>query len=186
MEGLITIFAGFVFTLFIPPKAGDGRPLISGGRWSYFNKRESQIIRDRVLLDDPLKAQGHIKITGRDIWDTVRQANVIQHFFISLISMSAYQGLNHYTPSMIKSFGFGSVNANALASVPVYCSMVWTLALAYLAYVWPYELRLVDKQVLTDQGSTGPSWSIRAVMHYLECHFVRVSTGKSMGFFSVA
>ena len=186
MEGLITIFAGFVFTLFIPPKAGDGRPLISGGRWSYFNKRESQIIRDRVLLDDPLKAQGHIKITGRDIWDTVRQANVIQHFFISLISMSAYQGLNHYTPSMIKSFGFGNVNANALASVPVYCSMVWTLALAYLAYVWPYELRLVDKQVLTDQGSTGSSWSIRAAMHYLECHFVRVSTGKSMGFFSVA
>lgn len=137
MEGLITIFAGFIFTLFIPPKAGDGRPLISGGRWSYFTERESQIIRDRVVLDDPLKAQGHIKITGRDIWDTVRQANVLQHFFISLISMSAYQGLNHYTPSMIKSFGFGNVNANALASVPVYCSMVWTLALSYIAYVRP-------------------------------------------------
>lgn len=137
MEGLITIFAGFIFTLFIPPKAGDGRPLISGGRWSYFTERESQIIRDRVVLDDPLKTQGHIKITGRDIWDTVRQANVLQHFFISLISMSAYQGLNHYTPSMIKSFGFGSVNANALASVPVYCSMVWTLALSYIAYVRP-------------------------------------------------
>lgn len=42
------------------------------------------------------------------------------------------------------------------------------------------------RQVLTDQGSTGSSWSIRAVMHYLECHFVRVSTGKSMGFFSMA
>lgn len=133
VEGLITIFAGILFTLFIPPKAGDGRPLISGGRWSYFNERESQIIRDRVLLDDPLKAHGHVKITGRDIWDTVCKPNVIQHFFVSLTSMSAYQGLNHYTPSIIKSFGFDGVDANALTSVPVYASMVWTLALAYIS-----------------------------------------------------
>ena len=130
MEGLITIFAGIVFTLLIPPKAGDGRPLISLRRWSYFNERESRIIRERVLLDDPLKAHGHVKITGRDIWDTIRQPNLILHFFVSLTSMSAYQGLNHYTPSIIKSFGFGSSNANALTSVPVYASMIWTLALA--------------------------------------------------------
>lgn len=133
MEGLITIFAGIIFTLFIPPKAGDGRPLISMGRWSYFTERESQVIRDRVILDDPLKEQGHIKITGRDVWDTIRKPNVIQHFMFSLVAMSAYQGLTHYTPSMIKSFGFDSVDANALASVPVYCSMIWTLVLAYLS-----------------------------------------------------
>lgn len=133
MEGLITIFAGIIFTLLIPPKAGDGKPLISMGRWSYFTERESQIIRDRVILDDPLKVQGHIKITGRDIWDTIRKPNMIQHFMVSLVAMSAYQGLTHYTPSMIKSFGFDSVDANALTSVPVYCSMAWTLVLAYLS-----------------------------------------------------
>lgn len=133
MEGIITIFSGIIFTLFIPPKAGDGRPLISFGRWSYFNERESLLIQDRVVLDDPLKARGHVRITGRDIWDTIRKPNVIQHFFISLTSMSAYQGLNHYTPSIIKSFGFGSVNANALTSVPVYASMIWTLALAFIS-----------------------------------------------------
>lgn len=133
MEGLITIFSGIVFTLFIPPKAGDGKPLISLGRWSYFNERESRIIQHRVVLDDPLKARGHVKITGRDIWDTIRKPNIIQHFFVSLTSMSAYQGLNHYTPSIIKSFGFGSVNANALTSVPVYASMIWTLALAFIS-----------------------------------------------------
>lgn len=133
VEGLITIFSGIVFTLLIPPKAGDGKPLVSLGRWSSFNERESRIIQQRVVLDDPLKARGHIRITGRDIWDTVRKPNLIQHFFISLTSMSAYQGLNHYTPSIIKSFGFGSVNANALTSVPVYASMLWTLALAFIS-----------------------------------------------------
>jgi MFS-type transporter involved in bile tolerance (Atg22 family) len=34
---------------------------------------------------------------------------------------------------MIKSFGFGAVRANALASVPVYCGMIWILILSYLA-----------------------------------------------------
>ncbi|PYH95470.1 MFS general substrate transporter [Aspergillus ellipticus CBS 707.79] len=103
------------------------------GRWSYFTPREKHIILDRVLLDDPTKTRGHIKITGRDIWNTVRKTATIQHFMITLVSMSAFQGLNTYTPSMIKSFGFGAIRANALASVPVYASIVWTTILAYLS-----------------------------------------------------
>ncbi|OJJ95144.1 hypothetical protein ASPACDRAFT_36836 [Aspergillus aculeatus ATCC 16872] len=134
IEGLITIVAAILFILFIPKKAGDGSPLASMGRWSYFNAREKQIIRDRVLLDDPLKARGdRIKITGRDVWDTVRKPTVIQHFMITLVSMSAFQGLNQYAPSMIKSFGFSAVRANALASVAVYASIVWLTILAWLS-----------------------------------------------------
>ncbi|KAL5333996.1 major facilitator superfamily domain-containing protein [Aspergillus crustosus] len=121
IEGVITLGIGIFFVLLVPPKVGDGRPLISGGRWSYFTPRESHIATQRVLLDDPLKNAGHLKITGRDIWNTVRQPRVIQHFFITLVAMSGFQGLGQYTPSMIKSFGFSAVRANALASVPVYC-----------------------------------------------------------------
>jgi hypothetical protein len=47
--------------------------------------------------------------------------------------MSGFSGLTQYTPSMIKSLGFGAVRANALASVPVYCSMIWLLALSFAA-----------------------------------------------------
>ncbi|GLA01257.1 hypothetical protein AnigIFM60653_011506 [Aspergillus niger] len=119
VEGLITIFAAILFILFIPKKAGDGSPLISMGRWSYFSPREKRIILDRVLLDDPLKTREHIKITGRDIWKTVTQTTTLQHMLITLVAMSGFQGLNTYTPSMIKSFGFSAVRANALASVPV-------------------------------------------------------------------
>ncbi|RDW68703.1 uncharacterized protein DSM5745_08463 [Aspergillus mulundensis] len=135
VEGVITLFIGIVFILFVPPKAGDGRPLISSvtGRWSYLTPRESHIATSRVLLDDPKKSAGHIKITGRDIWTTVRQPRIIQHFFITLVAMSGFQGLTQYTPSMIKSFGFSAVRANALASVPVYCGMLWVLILSYLS-----------------------------------------------------
>lgn len=132
VEGLITIFAGIIFVLFLPPRVGDGRPLASFGRWSYFTDRESRVIKDRVILDDPIKARGHIRITGEDIIRTARNPRIIQHFFITLVSMSAVQGLTQYTPSMIKSLGFSAVRANALASVPVYCFMVLLVILSYL------------------------------------------------------
>ncbi|OJJ54833.1 hypothetical protein ASPSYDRAFT_210570 [Aspergillus sydowii CBS 593.65] len=133
IEGVITLGIGVIFILLVPPNAGDGRPLISAGHWSYFTPRESHIAVQRVLLEDPSKDAGHLKITARDIWNTVRQPRIIQHFFITLVAMSGFQGLTQYTPSMIKSFGFSAVRANALASVPVYCGMFWILILSYLS-----------------------------------------------------
>ncbi|KAJ5280654.1 hypothetical protein N7478_006026 [Penicillium angulare] len=133
IEGVITLFIGVVFTLLIPPKAGDGRPLIAFGRWSYFTERESHIIRNRVLLDDPRKARGHIQISGSDIWKTVKQPRIMQHVLLTLVAMSGLQGLTQYTPSMIKLIGFSSVKANALASVGVYCGIVWLTILSFFS-----------------------------------------------------
>ncbi|CAI7639535.1 unnamed protein product [Penicillium glandicola] len=133
VEGLITLFIGIVFTLFVPPSVGDGRPLIAFGRWSYFTERESHIIRNRVLLDDPLKAKGHIRISGSDILQTLKQPRIMQHVFVTLVSMAGFNGLTQYTPTMIKGLGFGAVKANALASVPVYCGMIWLIVLSFAA-----------------------------------------------------
>jgi hypothetical protein len=36
---------------------------------------------------------------------------------------------------MIKSLGFGAIRANALASVPVYCGIVWLTILSFASYV---------------------------------------------------
>ncbi|KAJ6164970.1 hypothetical protein N7470_003642 [Penicillium chermesinum] len=133
VEGLITIFIGVIFTLFVPPKAGDGRPIISLGQWSYFTERESHIIQSRVLLDDPRKARGHIQISQSDIFRALKQPRILQHAFLTLVSMSAFQGLTQYTPTMIKSLGFSAIRANALTAVPVYCGIVWLTILSYAA-----------------------------------------------------
>lgn len=133
----MTLVIGVIFTLLVPPSAGDGRPLISFGRWSYFTERESHIIRNRVLLDDPRKARGHIQISRSDIWQTLKQPRIMQHVFLTLVAMSGFQGLTQYTPTLIKSMGFSSIRANVLASVPVYCGIVWLTALAVAAYVIP-------------------------------------------------
>ncbi|KUL81826.1 hypothetical protein ZTR_09059 [Talaromyces verruculosus] len=133
VEGLITIFAAILFVLLVPPRAGDGRPLAAYfGRWSYFTERESRIIKDRVILDDPSKARGHIRISGKDILKTATNPRIIQHVMITLVSMSAFTGLTQYTPSLIKSLGFSAVRANALASVPVYCFIFVLLFISYL------------------------------------------------------
>ncbi|KAE8154518.1 major facilitator superfamily domain-containing protein [Aspergillus avenaceus] len=167
VEGLITILAAILFTL-IPPKAGHGSPLIATKKWSYFTPRESHIITSRVLLDDPRKARGHIKIAPADIWSTVRKPNIIQHFFVTLVAMSAFQGLTQYTPSIIKSFGFSAVKANALASVPVYCSMVWILGWSYLAdksnHRGPFVLlsitwNVISYTCLRTTPYTAPKWT---------------------------
>ncbi|KAL3426475.1 alternative sulfate transporter [Phlyctema vagabunda] len=144
VEGLITIFIGFLFIALVPPKAGDGKALIFFGRSSYFTERESYIIRNRVLLDDPKKARGNIKITGKDIWEAITNVRIIQHFFITLVAMTAFQGLSQYTPSLIKTAGFTSSRAIALTSVPVYCGMVYVFILSYLAdksgHIGPFVL----------------------------------------------
>ena len=135
VEGLITIFAGLIFLAFVPPAVGNGKPLISFGRWSYFTEREVHIIRNRVILDDHQKAQKHIRISGADILNTFRQKRIWLHVFITLVPMTAVQGLTTYTPTIIKSEGFSTVKANALASVPIFCSIAMLIITAVIWFV---------------------------------------------------
>ncbi len=133
IDGLITIFIAFLFILFVPPSAGDGNALITFGKSNYFTERESHIIKNRVLLDDPQKARGKIHISGRDLLSVFKQPRVWVHVFITMLPMAAVQGLGTYTPSIIKSLGFGTVKANALSSVGIYCAIVFV---AILSYFW--------------------------------------------------
>ncbi|TGO83208.1 hypothetical protein BPOR_0684g00020 [Botrytis porri] len=117
VEGLITIGIGCIFILFLPPSVANGSPLISAGKWSYFTPREQYILVRRILLDDPAKTTRHLRITGREVLKTIRKPRVLVHNLITLtstISVSAVQG---YGPSIIKSLGFKTVRANAMASV---------------------------------------------------------------------
>lgn len=166
MEGLITLVIAIVFTLLVPPKVGDGRALVGFGRWNYFTDRESHIIRNRVLLDDPRKARGQISISGSDIWKVLTQPRIMQHVLLTLVSMSGFQGLTQYTPSMIKSMGFTAVRANALSSVPVYCSIVWLTILSFAAYVVTEDLK--SQPLMRFQRLYESPGAFRLARHYLE------------------
>lgn len=132
VEGCITISLGIFFALFLPPRVGDGRPLISGGKWSYFNSRESYILVRRVLLDDPAKTNNHLQISGRDIAKTVRNPRVLMHTLITLTATIPVSAINSYGPSVIKSFGYSTVKANAMASVGPFIAIMVVVALGWL------------------------------------------------------
>lgn len=132
VEGCITVGIGIIFLLFLPPRVGDGRPLISMGRWSYFDSRESYILVRRVLLDDPAKTTNHLHISGRDVARTARNPRILMHTLITLTATVPVNAINTYGPSVIKSFGYTAVHANALASVGPFIAVVMVLVLGWL------------------------------------------------------
>ncbi|KAI1853753.1 hypothetical protein JX266_001737 [Neoarthrinium moseri] len=133
VEGSITIAIGIIFTLLLPPSVDNGSPLISLGRWSYFTDRESYILVRRVLLDDPAKTTGHLRISGRDVWTTVCNPRVLGHFFVTLTATMAVTPINTYGPSVIKSLGYDTIRANAMASVGAFIALIMALMLGWLA-----------------------------------------------------
>ncbi|KAJ9141733.1 MFS general substrate transporter [Pleurostoma richardsiae] len=132
VEGCITVGIGIIFGLLLPPRVGNGSPFISFGRWSYFNRRESYILVRRVLLDDPAKTTNHLRITGQDVWTTVKNPRILLHCLITLTATIPVNAINTYGPSVIKSLGFHTVRANAMASVGAFISVVVVIILGWL------------------------------------------------------
>ncbi|KAI1779043.1 MFS general substrate transporter [Hypoxylon cercidicola] len=132
VEGTITIGIGIIFVLFLPPSVGNGSPLISFGRWSYFSRRESYIMVRRVLLDDPAKTTNHLRISGSDVWTTVKNPRILGHILITLTSTIPVNAINAYGPSVIKSLGYGTVRANAMASAGPFISAAMAVVLGWL------------------------------------------------------
>ncbi|KAF3763952.1 MFS general substrate transporter [Cryphonectria parasitica EP155] len=132
VEGCITIGVGIIFFLFLPPRVGDGRPFISFGRWSYFDQRESYILVRRVLLDDPAKTTNHLHISAHDITTTLRKPRILMHMLITLTATIPVNAINTYGPSVIKSLGYTTVHANALASVGPFIAVVMVIVLGWL------------------------------------------------------
>ncbi|KAI0101171.1 MFS general substrate transporter [Daldinia grandis] len=132
VEGSITIGIGIIFILFLPPSVGNGSPLISFGRWSYFNRRESYILVRRVLLDDPAKTTNHLRISGNDIWTTIKNPRILAHIIITTTATIPVSAINTYGPSVIKSLGYGTVRANAMASVGAFIAAIMTVFLGWV------------------------------------------------------
>ncbi|KAL1964854.1 hypothetical protein VTN77DRAFT_6356 [Rasamsonia byssochlamydoides] len=133
IEGVMTVGIGIIFILFLPPSVGNGKPLISCGKWSYFTPHEQYILVRRVLLDDPAKTTSQVSISGRDVWQTVRNPRILVHVLITLTSMISVTAVQTYAPSIIKSLGFTPVQANALFSVGNFAAAVISVLLGFLA-----------------------------------------------------
>lgn len=153
MDGLITVFIGILFMCLIPPFVGGGSPLVSLGKWSYFTERESQILRQRVILDDPAKAYDHeARVRLTDILKFIRKPKRWLHVLISLSAVCAVHSLITYSPRILRTFDFGITESNAFYSVAPFSAMILNFLLAYLAdrlgYTAPFTLFAVSWNIV--------------------------------------
>jgi len=136
LEGLFTIFVGIIFVLFMPASPLNASPIFFP-KWQYFSERERHILHTRVLLDDPNKARGGIKITGRDVWKTVINWRLWPHLLITLTALQPASVLSSflaspllivviYIPTLIKNLGYTKLTANALSSVGGFGTIILT------------------------------------------------------------
>jgi hypothetical protein len=86
LEGIFTICVGFVFLLLLPASPSNPSPIFFP-KWKYFSDRESHILHTRILIDDPNKARGGIRITGKDVLRTVTNWRLWPHLLITLTAL---------------------------------------------------------------------------------------------------
>lgn len=85
VEGVYTLATGVYFGI-IFPKSPDHPVSLTGIRW--FNERDTHILKSRVLIDDPAKAQGRLHVSWHEIKRTVSNSAVPRSWHHTLDHMS--------------------------------------------------------------------------------------------------
>ncbi|KAL2060788.1 hypothetical protein VTL71DRAFT_8840 [Oculimacula yallundae] len=118
LEGVFTIAVALLILLFLPGSPEHPEPIFSKGLIK-ISASEGEILQKRIASEFPqriYKSQ-HMKITLYVVWKTVSNWRRWPHFIATSLIFSTWSPLTTYTPSIIMSLGFSSVEANALASV---------------------------------------------------------------------
>ncbi|KAJ4153173.1 hypothetical protein LMH87_009673 [Akanthomyces muscarius] len=131
IEGVLTCFLGVVAYLYFPHNAARPKSLF-GKSFSIFTPREASILVTRVIRNDPTKALRYGKpVLPSHILDTFSDWRLYGHLVAALLSMVMISPMNTYAPSIIKSLGFTSLQANGLNSVGSICALIWSVGLAF-------------------------------------------------------
>ncbi|KAM3435172.1 hypothetical protein MY4824_005044 [Beauveria thailandica] len=131
VEGSVTCLLAVGAYVYFPHNAAKPKTIF-GKSFSLFNQREASIIVTRVIANDPSKALQYGKpVLPLHIWDTFGDWRLYGHLIAALLSMVMIAPMNTYAPSMIKSMGFSSLQANGLNSVGSICALVWSVSLAF-------------------------------------------------------
>ena len=118
LEGLITITIGIVFGILFP--RSPAHPIsLTNIRW--FTERESQILTQRVVADDPTKHQNAKNVTKEELKRTLTNWRLIPHILLTLCGLSPCTTLLSYGPSLVAEWGYGQLRSNAIVSIGPWC-----------------------------------------------------------------
>ena len=99
---------------------------------SIFNQQDVEVIRGRVLRDDPKKAfvRG-TPISFLDIKDTFLDWQIYGHCASALLSSVMITPVNTYGPSLVKSLGFQGYTANGMQAPGAALALIVSISLAW-------------------------------------------------------
>ncbi|GAA6004337.1 uncharacterized protein JCM10292_001431 [Rhodotorula paludigena] len=132
IEGCLAIGIAIFFFLLLPASPESPAPFLFP-RMPYFTERQKYILRTRVVLDDANKAQSARYIGVKAIVRTVTNPRIWPHVLLAVSLIAPTAAMGTYTPTLIRSFGFDTLKANALSSVAGWVGLVTTFAFGVLS-----------------------------------------------------
>ncbi|KAH8705240.1 major facilitator superfamily domain-containing protein [Talaromyces proteolyticus] len=131
IEGSLTCFLGVVMYLYLPHSPASPKSFF-GKSYNIFTDREATILITRAIKNDPTKGMRYGKpVLPSHILETFMDWRLYGHIVAALLSMVMISPMNTYAPSIIKSLGFTSLQANGLNSVGSACALVLSVTLAF-------------------------------------------------------
>lgn len=130
LEGLCTITAGLVFMALFPKDPSQPKSFLG---FSMFNEREVYILNQRVLQDDASKERKHERISLKELGSVLANWRIYPHVLVSMCAIAPASTLSAYGPTLVKTFGYSTLKANALSSVGPWVQIPLTLLSGYLA-----------------------------------------------------
>ncbi|CAI6043051.1 unnamed protein product [Clonostachys chloroleuca] len=133
LEGMLTIVIAVLFiTLF--PRSTSNPVSLAGLR--HFTEEEAHIITQRVLLDDPTKKHAHTHVSREELRAVFTNWKLIAHVMTTLGSLSAIASLASFGPSIVASYGYKAIEANAMNSIGYWILIPVTLFWGWAADKW--------------------------------------------------
>ncbi|KAH6981691.1 MFS transporter [Ilyonectria sp. MPI-CAGE-AT-0026] len=130
IEGIITILVGIVFALLMPHSPTNPSNIL---HHSYFTSREIHIITHRVAIDNPTQGPKHKYVRWVDIKAAFSRWYVYPQLTVSFCCIAIISPLGTYQPSIIASYGYDRLQANALSSVGNWIVIVLNLLFGWIA-----------------------------------------------------
>ncbi|KAK4187935.1 putative transporter [Podospora australis] len=132
LMGGFTVICGFVLGFCLPDSFRNPCPTFLP-KVSLFTKKELHILQTRVLLDDPMKGKKKKKINLGAFKKAFTNWRLWTHVFISLCNNGPQRAFDTYSPTIIRSFGFPDLSANALAAVGLFLQTPTSWAFSWVS-----------------------------------------------------
>lgn len=132
LMGLFTIASGVVLGLFLPDSFKNPHSTFLP-RVQIFTPREIHILNSRVLMDDPAKGRKKKRIGLPAFKKAFTNWRLWVHVLISLSNNGPQRGFDTYAPTIVSSFGYQALSANAMAAIGLYLQIPTSFAFSWVS-----------------------------------------------------